>query len=64
MPRYIMATTKTLGGFLSERGLSRRSFLKYCSIIASQLALSPSAIPALAERLEKAERRSAIWFSF
>ena len=59
-----MTTTKTLGSYLSERGLSRRSFLKYCSIIASQLALSPGAIPALAERLEKAERQSVIWLSF
>ena len=59
-----MTTTKTLGACLLEHGVSRRAFLKYCSVIASQLALPSTAIPALSESLQQATRPSVIWLSF
>ena len=59
-----MSEHKTLGEMLIKRGISRRTFLKYCSAIASSMALPPSMIPAMAESLAKAQRQSVIWLSF
>jgi len=55
---------KTLGEVLRSRGVSRRSFLKFCAATASMMALPPSMIPAIANALEKARRPSVIWLSF
>lgn len=55
---------KTLGEVLRERGISRRSFLKFCATTASMMALSPAMIPKIAEALENARRPSVIWLSF
>lgn len=54
----------TLGDMLRSRGVSRRGFLKFCTATASMLALPPSAIPRIAEALEKAKRPSVIWLEF
>lgn len=55
---------KTLGDILRSRGISRRSFMKYCAATASMMALPPSMIPTIANALEKARRPSVIWLSF
>ena len=55
---------QTLGEMLAERGVSRRSFLKFASYTASILALPPTAATAIAEGLAKARRQSVIWLSF
>jgi hydrogenase small subunit len=55
---------KTLGDILRSRGISRRSFLKFCAATASMMALPPSMIPAIASALEKARKPSVIWLSF
>ena len=55
---------QTLGEMLNERGVSRRSFLKFASYTASILALPPTAATAIAEGLEQARRQSVIWLSF
>jgi hydrogenase small subunit len=55
---------KTLGDVLRSRGISRRSFLKFCAATASMMALPPSMIPAIASALEKAKKPSVIWLSF
>jgi len=54
----------TLGGMLAERGISRRSFLKFASYTASIMALPPTAATAIAEGLAAARRQSVIWLSF
>ena len=54
----------TLGDVLAERGVSRRSFLKFASCTASIMALPPTAAAAIAEGLAKARRQSVIWLSF
>jgi hydrogenase small subunit len=59
-----MKTDKTLGETLRERGVSRRSFLKFCATTASMMALPPTMIPVIAATLEKARRPSVIWLSF
>lgn len=57
-------TPLSLGERLRARGVSRRSFLKYCGTTASLLALSPSMVPRIAEALEAQRRPSVIWLSF
>ncbi|MBT4836686.1 MAG: hydrogenase small subunit [Methylococcales bacterium] len=49
---------------LYRQGVSRRSFIKFCSLTASLLALPPTMVPAIAKALEKARRPSVIWLSF
>jgi hydrogenase small subunit len=55
---------QTLGEMLTERGVSRRSFLKFASYTASILALPPTAATAIAQGLAAARRQSVIWLSF
>ena len=50
-------------GDLRRQGVSRRSFLNYCSYMASLLALPPGAAPAIAQALATAPRPSVIWIS-
>jgi hydrogenase small subunit len=59
-----MKKDQTLGDVLRERGISRRSFLKFCAATASSMALPPSMIPVIAATLEKVRRPSVIWLSF
>jgi hydrogenase small subunit len=59
-----MSNINTFETQMTNNGISRRSFLKYCTTMASLLALPSSAIPALAEKLRHAVRPSIIWLSF
>lgn len=54
----------TLGQNLLSNGVSRRTFLKFCSTVATAMALPPTAATAMAEALSKASRQSVIWLSF
>ncbi len=54
----------TLGAMLAERGVSRRSLLKFCTAMASLMALPPGMAPAMAQGLAAARRLSVIWLSF
>jgi len=54
----------TLGEALADRGVSRRTFLKFASYTASILALPPTAATAIAQGLANARRQSVIWLSF
>ena len=44
----------TIGEMLERHGVSRRAFIKYCTAIASVLALPPLAGRAMAEQLRAA----------
>jgi hydrogenase small subunit len=59
-----MSKPVTIEAHLDKHGISRRSFLKFCTSIASLLALPASAIPALPGKLLAAMRPSVIWLSF
>ena len=59
-----MRKDQTLGEYLQSQGVSRRGFLKYCSAMASLMALPPSAVSQVAEALATAKRPSVIWLSF
>lgn len=59
-----MTDSQTLGENLRRHGVSRRGFLKFCTSMATLMALPPSMVPAIAAALEKARRPSVIWLSF
>jgi hydrogenase small subunit len=54
----------TLGERLAQQGISRRTFLKFCTAMASMMALPPGAAGAIADTLVKTKRPSVIWLSF
>ena len=58
------AKNKTLAENLREQGVSRRGFLKFCTGLATMMALPPGMAPAIAQALEAARRPSVIWLSF
>jgi len=64
VPDRKTAPAQTLGEVLAERGISRRSFLKFASYTASIMALPPTAATAIAQGLAAARRQSVIWLSF
>lgn len=53
-----------LAELLERHGVSRRGFLKFCTVAASALALPPGAAALIARGLEQARRQSVIWLSF
>lgn len=46
------------------RGISRRSFLKFCSVMAASLALPAGAAVKIAEALDADNRPAVIWLEF
>jgi len=59
-----MSNSDNLESHLVREGISRRAFVKYCSTLASILALPPSVVPVFAKKLKQATRPSVIWLSF
>jgi len=49
---------------LQRHGITRRTFMKFCSSIASAMALSPAMASEMAEKLAHTRRQSVIWLSF
>ena len=64
MTKDLFNNDKTLGEVMRNRGVSRRSFLKFCAATTSMMALPPSMISSIASALENARRPSVIWLSF
>jgi hydrogenase small subunit len=46
---------------LAQKGVSRREFLKFCSIMAGTLALPASFAPKIAHALQTAQRPPVVW---
>ncbi len=59
-----MSDEKTLAETLAQRGVSRRSFLKFCATMATLMAMPPAMAAEMAEKLAKVRRQSVIWLSF
>ena len=59
-----MNNYQSLRDILRSRQVSRRSFLQFCAMNASLMALPSSMIPVIANALESAKRPSVIWLSF
>jgi len=55
---------KDIGSLLTQRGVSRRDFLKFCAVMAGTLALPPSMVPRVVSALENARRTPVIWLEF
>jgi hydrogenase small subunit len=49
---------------LTQRGVSRRDFLKFCTTMAGTLALPSALVPRIAEALEKQGRPIVVWLEF
>ena len=48
----------------AERGVSRRSFLKFCAAMTAALALPDRYMPRIAAALEKVTRPALVWLEF
>lgn len=48
----------------SQRGLTRRDFLKFCSLMAGVLAMPQSIMPRIVKALEMPKRTPLIWLEF
>jgi hydrogenase small subunit len=59
-----MPDDKTLAETLAQRGVSRRTFLKFCASMATLMAMPPAMAAQMAEKLAQVKRQSVIWLSF
>ena len=59
-----MKTQETIIDVLQSRGVSRRAFMKFCTVTASTLALGSHEASVFAQALAGAPRPSVIWLSF
>lgn len=59
-----MSRDETLMDRLQRQGISRRAFLKFCTAMASLMALPPGMAPAIAQALGTQRRPSVIWLEF
>lgn len=50
--------------FLTQRGVSRRDFLKFCAAMTAVLALPPRYVPQVAEALAAAPRPPLLWLEY
>ena len=60
----ILPSDKTLGERMDELGVTRRSFMKFCGVMASTLALPASYRTQIAEALDVANRPVLVWREF
>ncbi|MEW6261864.1 MAG: hydrogenase small subunit [Thermodesulfobacteriota bacterium] len=49
---------------LDEKGVSRRDFMKFCSVMAAAMGLAPAMIPRIAEAVTAKARPPVIWLHF
>lgn len=59
-----MDRSMTLAEELAVRGITRREFLKFCTIMAGMLALPVDRAAKIARALETARRPSVVWLEF
>ena len=59
-----MLDNMTVGDKLAQQGISRRTFLKFCTTLASLMAMPPSMAAQMAEKLAAARRQSVVYLSF
>ncbi len=55
---------KTVYEEITEKGYSRRDFLKFCGMMAAYLGLESSAVGQIAKALETKERLPVLWMHF
>jgi len=53
--------SETFYDVMRRQGITRRSFLKYCSLTASALGLGPAFAPTIAAAMETKPRIPVLW---
>ena len=53
--------TETFYEVLRRQGITRRSFMKFCSLTATSLGLGSAAAPTIAHALETKPRTPVLW---
>lgn len=53
--------TETFYDVMRRQGITRRSFIKFCSLTASALGLGPAFVPRIAEAMETKPRIPVLW---
>jgi hydrogenase small subunit len=56
-----LAMDTTFYELMTRQGVSRRNFLKFCTLTATSLGLGPSAIPQIVHALETKPRTPVLW---
>lgn len=56
-----MSQIETFYEVMRRQGITRRSFLKYCSLTAAALGLGPSFVPQIANAMENKPRTPVLW---
>jgi [NiFe] hydrogenase small subunit len=59
-----MGDQKELERRLAAKGLTRREFMKFCTMVSATMGLAPSFVPKIAEALTSPQRPPVIWLSF
>jgi [NiFe] hydrogenase small subunit len=59
-----MENEKSVTQRLEQRGISRRDFMKYCTLLSATMGLSSSFIPKIAEALTNPQRPPVVYLSF
>lgn len=54
----------TIWGGLKKKGVTRRDFLRFCTLTAATLALPSGLVPKIVEALEKKQRPYVVWLEF
>ncbi len=49
---------------METKGVNRRDFIKYCTLVTSVLGLAPTMIPRVAQAVTAKERPTVIWLQF
>ena len=62
-PKPIKGTpmTETFYEVMRRQGITRRSYLKFCSLTAASLGLAPAFAPTIAHALETKPRTPVLW---
>ena len=60
-PRALLPDRRDLVAALERRGVSRREFLKFCSVTAATLALPASKVTQLVTALQNVQRPPLVW---
>ncbi|WP_442772756.1 hydrogenase small subunit [Paenirhodobacter enshiensis] len=56
-----MSEIETFYEVMRRQGITRRSFMKFCSLTAAALGLGPAYVPKIAEAMETKPRTPVIW---
>nr|CAA31869.1 hydrogenase small subunit preprotein (AA -45 to 313) [Rhodobacter capsulatus] len=56
-----MSDIETFYDVMRRQGITRRSFMKFCSLTAAALGLGPSFVPKIAEAMETKPRTPVVW---